>query len=166
MINCPNSKPVSKHVSQCSVLVELGVNFIAAEARSSSPCKVCKTQWVSGQVPTKDSLTDAMRLVVQANGRIELPTITEQATSFMSSIIKWAGDGFKNVPEIYYNQRVNKCRSNDCGMYEEGRCNACGCFVEAKARFSHEKCPSNMWEELPPEIMNNVPQGCGSCGKK
>lgn len=167
---CPNSTSISKHISQCSVLKELGIQFIVAETRSGSPCHACKTQWVEGKAPTQDSLTDAMRLVVQANGRIELPTITERAKSLASSLIQWAGNGFQNVPEDERKRRIAICESNACGLadLDSKRCLGCGCFFESKSSFALESCPAGYWgpENLGPEILNNVSTRCGSCGRK
>lgn len=28
------------------------------------------------------------------------------------------------------------------------RCNECGCFISAKARFKHQECPLGKWDEF------------------
>lgn len=167
-MECPNYKPISKHLAECLILKESGVQYIAAETRSGSPCHNCKTEWKE-VAPTKDSLTNAMVLVLQNNGKISLPTITEQVKSFVSTLAKWIGTGFQNVPADEQRLRLEICKKNTCGMYdsESGRCNACGCFCEAKSKFSHETCPANLWPEIGPEYKNQPSPGkCGSCGNK
>lgn len=165
-MQCENYKKISSKLGQCSVLQEFGVPFIAEENRSVSPCIQCKKEWINNQEPTKDSLTSIMSGVLQANGKISLPTITEQATSLGKSLVQWAYNGFQNVPPNEAELRLNICKENKCGMYdaESGRCNACGCVCAIKSKFSHEKCPADLWPQLGPEVMNNVPQGCRSCG--
>ena len=41
--------------------------------------------------------------------------------------------------------RTRICRH--CEHYDKpsGRCKLCGCFVEAKAKVKHAKCPDNRW---------------------
>lgn len=165
-IECPNHKYVSDKLSSCSVLVELGVSYIVSPNRSGSPCRKCVKEW--SIPPTVDSLTPIMGEVVKANGKISLPTVGEQARSLVSSLVQWVGNGFKNVPVDEQKLRLDICKKNTCGMYdsESGRCNACGCFCEAKSRFSHETCPANLWPEIGPEYKNQPSPGkCGSCGK-
>lgn len=168
-IDCPNHIIVSSKLSKCSILEEFDVAYIASPNRSGGPCKQCQTEWVNGQAPTKDSLTTPMKAIVKANGKIELPTIAEQAKSLAASLIQWAGNGFKNVPANETERRIAICKENKCGLYDEesGRCNGCGCVCSLKATFSHEKCPAELWPELGREYMNQPnPNKCGSCGNR
>lgn len=171
MTNCKYFIPVTKHLSTCKLLEdEFGVKYIPSLTRSGNPCKGCQAEWISGELPTKDNLTSPIKLILQANGKIALPTITEQFKNLTQSIIGWAGNGFKNVPENEADRRIKICESNVCGLFEkeERRCTGCGCFVDLKVKYSHEECPAEYWgqKDLGAETLNNAPQGCGSCGKR
>lgn len=170
-MNCKNYKKISNKLGQCSVLNDYGVEFIIEENRASSPCNVCKQEWKNNECPTKENMTNIMSNVLASNGKISLPTITEQAVSIGKSLVEWAFNGFQNVPQHEAERRLNICKSNQCGMYNEdsGRCSACGCFCAAKVQFSHEECPADKWgkKDLGAEVLNNAPPNrCGSCGKK
>ena len=39
--------------------------------------------------------------------------------------------------------RMNICKS--CGLYKDNKCTKCGCFMEAKAKFTALKCPIDRW---------------------
>ncbi len=165
-MDCPNYKYISEHVASCSVLQELGIKYICGPKRSCHPCKKCQEE--SKETPTKDTLTESMKLILSKNGKIELPTITEQATSFVKSVTKWAFTGFQNVPLDEQKRRLDIC--NKCEMLIEGsRCGLCNCFVQIKGKFSGERCPLNKWgpENLGPEYLNQPNPGkCGTCGAR
>lgn len=52
-----------------------------------------------------------------------------------------------------YRERLEVCRSNRCGKYQDGRCTSCGCNTASgnrvldKARWPAETCPVGMWPE-------------------
>lgn len=173
-MDCPNHIYVSEKISSCKILQEdFDIKYIPSPSRSGGPCLRCKKEW--DIPPDKDNLTGTMLAIIKTNGKIELPTIVEQAKSLTQSLFNWVGNGFKNVPEGEYNLRVSICKSNLCNLYseEEDRCLACGCFIQngtlryGKASFSGEECPSQKWPKLPLEVINNAPKsGCGSCGKR
>lgn len=173
-IECPNHKTVSDKLSSCSVLTELGIPYIVSPNRSGSPCIKCIKEWETP--PTIDSLTQVMKSVVKANGRIELPTIKERAISFGKALKEWVFDGFANMPEAGYQKRVNCCKENRCGMFDGKNCLACGCKIEdselikGKARYPLQTCPADLpeWKDNPGvEYLNQPNPGqCGSCGKR
>ena len=170
-IICNNYTYISKYVSKCKALEELGIQYIPGESRNGNPCGKCQKEWINGDIPTKETLTPSMQKILSANNKIPLPTITEQAVSVGKSLVEWAFNGFQNVPQHEAERRLNICKSNQCGMYNEdsGRCSACGCFCAAKVQFSHEECPAGYWgkKDLGAEVLNNAPPNrCGSCGKK
>jgi len=39
--------------------------------------------------------------------------------------------------------RLSTCAA--CELYKENRCTKCGCFMEAKAKFTALKCPIDKW---------------------
>lgn len=166
MINCPNYVEVSKYISKCKVLVELGVEFIPSPRRSGGICERCIA--VQQSVPDKDNLTEPMKLILGKPTKVELPTIAEQTASFIKSITKWVFSGFKNVPESERKRRISLCMANTCGLYEKDTdtCSACGCVCSVKSSFSHEECAAGLWgkKDLGAEVLNNAPRGCTSCG--
>lgn len=168
-IKCPNYTSISKNLSSCKVLKDdFGIEFIPSPNRSGGVCGKCINEWKESP-PTKDNLTTPMIAVIKTNGKIELPTITERVGNFAASLKEWAFTGFKNVPENEANRRLEICKSNSCGMYNSGVCDACGCLCSAKTLFSHEECPAGLWgkKDLGAEVLNNAPkQGCQSCGGK
>ena len=54
-----------------------------------------------------------------------------------------AQSGLKNVSDDMYMQRKSICVS--CSRYDFGVCNACGCFLAAKAMLKGEQCPEGKW---------------------
>ena len=52
---------------------------------------------------------------------------------------------------MFYTDNSKKCKIRSickaCDKYDKGdhRCMACGCFLNAKARFGHERCPLDKW---------------------
>jgi|JI10StandDraft_1071094.scaffolds.fasta_scaffold147809_2 hypothetical protein len=167
-LKCVNFTPVSNKLGACSLLKQYGINFIRHEDKSDSPCNRCKEHWISGVPPTIETKNPMIEKIINPNSPIPIskPPTIEQATDLGKSLIQWAFNGFQNVPANEADLRLNICKENKCGMYdaESGRCNACGCVCSIKSKFSHEKCPADLWPQLGPEIMNNVPQGCRSCG--
>lgn len=178
-MECPNYKNVSKYISVCSILRdEFNIQYIQSLSRAGCPCHKCKNEWIDEQPPTKDSLTTPMKAIVKANGKIELPTIAEQVTSYVSAIANWAFDGFANMPEVDYKNRVDCCVSNRCGLYDKelDKCNGCGCKIQdtnlgkGKARYPLELCPADQpeWKNtLGVEYTHqpNPAQKCRSCGQ-
>jgi len=178
-IECSNYTEVSSKIAKCSALEELGVQFIPSQKRSGSPCKRCKQEWVENKVPTKDSVTPTMNAILKANGKIPLPTVAEQVKDYSSALLNWVFDGFANMPEPYYQERVAQCLLNECGLYDKAldSCLGCGCKIQdtalksGKARYPLSECPADMpvWKKSPGiEYLHraNPNQNCQSCGKR
>lgn len=85
------------------------------------------------------------------------PGLIHKIVNFTSAVVNHAINGFQNVPEDVYQQRLTLCQSNQCGYYKENRCThqKCGCRLAgdliAKLRWSSEKCPVGKWESWQPE---------------
>lgn len=47
------------------------------------------------------------------------------------------------VSEEIIKTRLDTCKT--CGSYKDNRCTECGCFMEAKVRFTSLKCPIGKW---------------------
>ncbi len=54
-----------------------------------------------------------------------------------------AKSGIKQVSDDMYTARKNICIQ--CDKYDFGVCNACGCFLAAKASLRGEECPEGKW---------------------
>lgn len=69
--------------------------------------------------------------------------VWDMATSFGTSMAKFATSGFKTVPQEIHAQRMALC--NSCQHHTGTRCVLCGCFTHAKAWMPHESCPLLKW---------------------
>lgn len=71
-----------------------------------------------------------------------MPTITQMAENFGKALVNYAKDGFTNVNDEEFERRIQICNSNECGEYNSGRCNLCGCYLTLKAKWASQSCPS------------------------
>jgi|TARA_R110002074_G_scaffold1973_3_gene11883 hypothetical protein len=64
------------------------------------------------------------------------------------------GKGISLVDDDTYKYRIDKCRSNICGVYKKPfgigfleKCGDCGCNLRTKNRINewYIKCPKNWW---------------------
>jgi hypothetical protein len=168
MNTCSNYKQISPKIAECSVLKTVGIKYIAGEKRSGYPCFKCKEQWIDEKPPqTTEEATEPMKKIMEANGKMELPTLFEQAKSFIKAIANYIFAGFPNVPEGERRLRLNVCESNKCQQFESNTrtCLACACPVDSKVQYSGEDCPiPGNWARLPIEVINNAPpRRCPSC---
>ena len=66
----------------------------------------------------------------------------ERADIFaLSSVV----EGFPNVSQEEYEQRMLMCNSCEFLNKKNSTCNVCGCAVEYKGRMETERCPENRW---------------------
>jgi hypothetical protein len=73
------------------------------------------------------------------------------ARRFGKSIVAEAvaiASGQSGVTDDEVMERMTTCRS--CEMYDDqqNRCNACGCFLNAKALFRSAECDLGKWRKL------------------
>jgi hypothetical protein len=66
-----------------------------------------------------------------------------------------------NVSSEIQEQRLKICSS--CPEHNNGTCNKCGCLLSVKTSWASEKCPIDLWKEIP--TGGDSGGGCG-CGKK
>ena len=69
--------------------------------------------------------------------------LLRMALSATKSMTKFLNSGFKTVPSITYQKRLESCAI--CPHYTGMRCKLCGCFTSIKARLPHETCPLSKW---------------------
>lgn len=50
---------------------------------------------------------------------------------------------WQKSPEDEYRARLDQCKA--CDQLSNGTCMGCGCLVELKAAYKHEKCPFRKW---------------------
>jgi hypothetical protein len=67
------------------------------------------------------------------------------ALSAAKSMGRFAGSGFKTVPQQTLQRRLQTCAT--CEHHTGVRCRLCGCFTSAKAPLAHEECPIGKWPE-------------------
>lgn len=56
------------------------------------------------------------------------------------AVVKHAVDGFANVPENVYNERLAVC--SECPLMIDKECGICGCPIVKKALWASESCPA------------------------
>lgn len=162
---CPHLKVHSKHVAECAVLVELGLERIPGPGRSGHPCTTCQEQWKDGKPPTKDEITIPMAKSLSYGKKMPLPTIVEQIQTLGMEGYHWASSGFPTTTDEEREARLEICRG--CSQYdaEQKRCRACGCFVEEAAVMATKECPDNKWPQLERIKRKMAQGGCSSCQK-
>ena len=79
------------------------------------------------------------------------------------ALLKWGGDGFKNVPVKVREERLASCETcprlieaPDFSAYkirfssdsDHRVCSACGCVISRKIRLATESCPIGRWSAL------------------
>lgn len=162
---CPHLKIVSKHVAECKILQELGLERMPGPGRSGFPCDNCEAQWKGGVPPTKDEITMPMAKLLAYGKKMPLPTIVEQIRTLGSEGMKWVAAGLPKTTDVEYQERLTVCKENKCGQYDSTttRCAACGCFTEEKAVMATTDCPAGLWKKLP-MIDRAMTKGCGGCG--
>ncbi len=85
-----------------------------------------------------------------------MPDMTKHSTAelarrFGKSVMAEAvaiASGQSGVTDDEVSERMAACRS--CEMYDDqqNRCNACGCFLNAKAFFRSAECDLGKWRKL------------------
>lgn len=94
-----------------------------------------------------------------------VPRLIKRATNYIKSVTTQLFFG-QHVPIEVINERLEKCYN--CPELNENRtCRLCGCPIDEKTKFSHEKCPKEpsqwgIWES--PITITNIPGKCGGCG--
>ncbi|MCA9045314.1 MAG: hypothetical protein KDA69_13390 [Planctomycetaceae bacterium] len=101
--------------------------------------KLCQTRpdyfqlWEEGHGP------------LQRNG--SGPGLLQRAGNFGSAVVRHVANGGKQVSESVYAARLSIC--NQCPMLnlKQRICTdqACGCYVDRKARWESEDCPQGKW---------------------
>tara|TARA_R100000008_G_scaffold26150_1_gene14237 strand:- start:21378 stop:21617 length:240 start_codon:yes stop_codon:yes gene_type:complete len=71
--------------------------------------------------------------------------LAEKGWSLTKSLMRYAMQGFPNVSEKVYEDRMMICNSCELLNKEKGACMACGCAVEYKGRMETESCPKKKW---------------------
>lgn len=129
---------------------------------SFTPDRDCRLCWLYTHDASYQALWD--RQPIPADTRSEPPTPTVLPPSlltrlgtFAKAIIRHTANGWKNVSEVDYEQRLAICKGEQghpscphyLSSYEGGRCGKCGCgmagTVVAKALWESETCPLGKW---------------------
>jgi len=71
--------------------------------------------------------------------------LAEKGWSLTKSLMRYAMQGFPNVSEGEYEERMMTCHSCEFLSKDTGNCQICGCVVEYKGRMETEKCPKDKW---------------------
>ena len=90
------------------------------------------------------------------------PGLFKKAANLGEALIQHAMNGFENVPDEVRKIRLEICEA--CEEFTEQRsCNACGCYMDIKARWSAMKCPKNKWTAYQKDTQSNC--GCSTSSK-
>lgn len=71
---------------------------------------------------------------------IDKPSIAQRMKNFSKEIGNWVKEGAEIVDP---SSRLEICER--CEHYKNGLCEACGCFMQAKARLATASCPIGKW---------------------
>lgn len=75
----------------------------------------------------------------------KLPSLISQAKNFIQSATKHIADGGTEVDQETLRQRLEICDGCEFLIRDSMRCGACGCFLNAKAKWRTSSCPKNKW---------------------
>ena len=87
-------------------------------------------------------------------GESNPPSLTQMASTFLGSALRWAKSGMQTVTTEQFYSRVEVCKGCEfwegSGFAGTGRCKKCGCSTQAKLRMATEKCPIDKWGPVTP----------------
>lgn len=69
-----------------------------------------------------------------------MTNLISKIVHYGEAVIKHAVDGFANVPENVYDERLAVC--SECPLMIDKECGVCGCPVVKKALWASESCPA------------------------
>lgn len=79
----------------------------------------------------------------------KVPSFLTMAQTAVTSVAKWADNGFVSTDETTLKIRTELCKGcefwNSQHFGGTGRCMKCGCSTWAKIRMATEKCPIGKW---------------------
>lgn len=85
--------------------------------------------------------------MVRMAGDFPKPNLIEQAVSFGKAVVGHAADGFRNVSDEIYEERMSICES--CEHFtEEKTCKLCTCQMRTKCQWASSECPIKKWLKL------------------
>ena len=76
----------------------------------------------------------------------EGPGKIKKVANFAKAAAKHAANGFQEVCETEYYERVSIC--DKCPYRKKNECIKCGCIISRKAWWLTEDCPENKWPKL------------------
>lgn len=117
-------------------------------AQNHYRCEICHFEIRIQEDPNR-IFRECQNKDIKANVSVnttEFPSLIQQAKNFAGSMIDYAQDGFQNVSDEQYDERLKVCGS--CPFYVNGSCSKCGCACAFKARMKAMKCPENKWPKL------------------
>ena len=79
------------------------------------------------------------------NKKKKEPGIIKKGFSLGKALFRYATEGFPNVSQEVYEQRMMTCNSCELLNKKTAACMSCGCHVEYKGRMETEACPEKKW---------------------
>lgn len=80
------------------------------------------------------------------------PSLLQKAVNFTAAAIGHVMAGLPVLSDEKTQERLEICRSNQCGNYKDGSCRKCGCNLPLKARWAEQKCPEGLWPVTSPPL--------------
>lgn len=77
----------------------------------------------------------------------EFPSLLQQGKNLISSLKDIISEDDILVSYEIQHNRMNICKMCDRYSERRKRCKECGCFLEAKTKFSSSKCPLDKWKD-------------------
>ena len=83
----------------------------------------------------------------------ELPDVKEQGKNLAKFTFEVVKDTISLskplfVPKNIEKERLDICNACEYYMEKYKRCKMCGCFMEAKTKFSTSECPDGRWSKF------------------
>ena len=106
-------------------------------------CPSCKdTKDSKAKMPEPKKRPDVVNPATQ-----KLPSLWQQAKNFAKASVDHVKGGMHEVSPEVKQARLDTCYGCEFYIKDSGRCAACGCFLQTKARWLANSCPKGKWIE-------------------
>jgi hypothetical protein len=132
----------------CVARIEDG-DFVALREKWKSAEGASLSRSSAEYMSFRDSYPDCSIPVAISDGKHEPPGVFQQAKSFVGAVgaeLRAIASGKEKVSEQKVMERLSICEACEFfGIGGKPRCQKCGCFVRAKAKFRTSSCPMKKW---------------------
>jgi|SRR5690606_36547048 len=95
--------------------------------------------------PSLDNYT--FEIISLVDGKPQKPSFVEQVINYGHALVDYAKDGFQDVSDEIYQERLSICKSCEFYDKEQNKCSQCGCTMagesgfKSKLRMANQSCP-------------------------